>query len=234
MDDSIRELKGDIEDRLKDIFGIADFTLDPIVPTQVALNRTGTAKILGGTAALSLRNAADSADNILITDAGVVTLRNTLNGVGAAFSGAVSAASVSGDGAGLTNLDASKLTGTVAAARISGYYPNITGVGTITAGVWNGTAITDTYLAGISGSKVTGTVANATTAANCTGNAATATNATHATNADSAANAGYATNAGQLGGAAPASYARTDIANNLTGNQVVSAGYVQANAFYVV
>lgn len=48
----------------------------------------------------------------------------------------------------LTNLDATNLTsGTVAPARIDGSYTGIKGVGTITAGTWNGTAIVDTYIA---------------------------------------------------------------------------------------
>lgn len=61
--------------------------------------------------------------------------------------GIVTAALFSGSGAGLTNLDASQLTtGTVASGRISGSYTGITGVGTITAGTWQGTAIADAYL----------------------------------------------------------------------------------------
>ena len=53
-------------------------------------------------------------------------------------------------GANLTNLDANNLTsGTVDTARISGNYTGITGVGTIATGTWQGTAITDTYLAQI-------------------------------------------------------------------------------------
>ncbi len=47
-----------------------------------------------------------------------------------------------GDGAGITNLNASSLSsGTVPSARMSGSYTGITGVGTITAGTWNGTTI---------------------------------------------------------------------------------------------
>ncbi len=43
--------------------------------------------------------------------------------------------------------DAGNLTaGTVASARLSGVYGSITGVGTITSGTWNGTALTDTYV----------------------------------------------------------------------------------------
>lgn len=39
---------------------------------------TGTAKILGGTTGLSIRNNADSADNLLISDAGVITSRSNI------------------------------------------------------------------------------------------------------------------------------------------------------------
>jgi hypothetical protein len=50
--------------------------------------------------------------------------------------------SVTGDGASLTNLNASNLTsGTVASARVSGSYTGITGVGTLTAGTWNASTI---------------------------------------------------------------------------------------------
>ncbi len=62
-------------------------------------------------------------------------------------SGAVTATSFSGDGANLTDLNATNLTtGTVPSARISGSYTGITGVGTITAGTWNGTSISDAYV----------------------------------------------------------------------------------------
>jgi hypothetical protein len=68
----------------------------------------------------------------------------------------------------VTALNASVLSaGTVPSARISGGYTGITQVGTLTAGVWNATAITDTYLATIS---TAGKVSNsATTATNSNG-----------------------------------------------------------------
>lgn len=74
----------------------------------------------------------------------------------------------SGNGSGLTTLNATALTsGTVPSARVSGSYTGITGVGTLTAGTWNATAITDTYLATIS---TAGKVSNsATTATNSNG-----------------------------------------------------------------
>jgi trimeric autotransporter adhesin len=53
---------------------------------------------------------------------------------------------VSGAGGGLTSINASNLSsGTVASARISGSYTGITGVGTLSAGVWQGTSISTTY-----------------------------------------------------------------------------------------
>lgn len=74
--------------------------------------------------------------------------RLTISSVGAAtFTGSVTATSFSGDGASLTNLNASNLaTGTIATGRISGSYTGITGVGTLTVGTWQADAIADAYL----------------------------------------------------------------------------------------
>jgi hypothetical protein len=52
-------------------------------------------------------------------------------------------------GVNLTSLNASNLgSGTVPSVRVSGAYGGITGVGTLTAGVWNATAIDGAYLTG--------------------------------------------------------------------------------------
>lgn len=83
----IRNAKRDVRERIVDVLDVVDFTVDPIVPRALKLNRTANAKILGGTVSLSLRNAADTFDNILITDAGAVTLRSSL-----ALSGAITGA----------------------------------------------------------------------------------------------------------------------------------------------
>lgn len=48
---------------------------------------------------------------------------------------------------GQTGIPATDLTGTVASARVSGAYTGITGLGTITAGVWQGTQVADAYIA---------------------------------------------------------------------------------------
>jgi len=60
----------------------------------------------------------------------------------------VNATNLSGGGTSITSMNASNLSaGTVASARVSGSYTGITGVGTVTAGTWQGNAITNTYLA---------------------------------------------------------------------------------------
>lgn len=72
--------------------------------------------------------------------------------------GSVTADSISGD------LNADDLTsGTVPSGRVSGSYTGITGVGTLTSGTWNASAISDTYLQTITAS---GKVSNSATSAN--------------------------------------------------------------------
>lgn len=51
---------------------------DAVLTAGRLLISSAAAKILGGATSLSLRNTADSADNVLVTDAGLVTLRNGL------------------------------------------------------------------------------------------------------------------------------------------------------------
>ena len=58
------------------------FTLtagDAVLTAGRLLVSAAAAKILGGVTSLSLRNNGDTADNVLITDAGLVTLRNALS-----------------------------------------------------------------------------------------------------------------------------------------------------------
>src|SRR5262249_57529499 len=52
---------------------------DLVVTAGRLLISAATAKLLGGATSLSLRNTADTADNILVADAGAVTLRNSLS-----------------------------------------------------------------------------------------------------------------------------------------------------------
>jgi hypothetical protein len=92
------------------------------------------------------------------------------------ITGGATAAAVSFNGSAavalnVTSINASILdAGTVPVARLSGSYTGITGVGTLTAGTWNATSITDTYLATIS---TAGKVANSATTATASNGAST-------------------------------------------------------------
>lgn len=58
----------------------------------------------------------------------------------------ITASSFNGSGASLTNLNASSLgSGTVPSARVTGTYSGLTGVGTLTAGVWNASILAAQY-----------------------------------------------------------------------------------------
>lgn len=82
IDDLMGNLRQDVNERLTDILGITSFTADPLVLTSLKLNRTANAKILGGTTNFSIRNSADTQDNMLINDAtGNVTFRSTVTAV---------------------------------------------------------------------------------------------------------------------------------------------------------
>ena len=75
--------------------------------------------------------------------------------------GTISATSYVGNGSLLTQLDAGNINqGVLPSARLIGDYPNITGVGTITSGTWEGTALSDSYVADnitLSGASLSGT-----------------------------------------------------------------------------
>lgn len=80
---------------------------------------------------------------------GTGTVRGTLT-VGSLITsnlavGSLSVTSINGNGAGLTNLSAASLTGTINTARITGPYTGITQVGTLTAGVWNASILSTQY-----------------------------------------------------------------------------------------
>lgn len=81
---------------------------------------------------------------------GTATIRGTLTASTVAVTNLsvtnLTATTFSGSGAALTSLNASQLaSGTVPSARLTGSYTGITAVGTLTAGVWNGTAIGTQY-----------------------------------------------------------------------------------------
>lgn len=58
-----------------------------IDPTGIIILAKAASKIVPGVTSLSLRNNTDSADNLLITDAGNVTIRGTVNGMGISTGG---------------------------------------------------------------------------------------------------------------------------------------------------
>lgn len=60
------------------VAGGASITGDETLAGRLLIT-PAAAKILGGATSLSLRNNADSADNVLVADAGLVTLRNALS-----------------------------------------------------------------------------------------------------------------------------------------------------------
>jgi hypothetical protein len=116
----------------------------------LTMNTSGTG--LSGSATFT----ADQAGGSTFTVASNATSANGAStivsrGASGEFSaGAITATSFSGahsgNGSGLTDINASNLSsGTVASARISGSYTGITGVGTLSAGVWQGTSISTTY-----------------------------------------------------------------------------------------
>jgi trimeric autotransporter adhesin len=58
----------------------------------------------------------------------------------------VNATNISGNGASITSINASNISsGTIGSAYVSGAYANITGVGTVTSGTWQGNVIATTY-----------------------------------------------------------------------------------------
>ena len=84
------------------------------------------------------RTTASSANG-----ASTIVLRDTN---GSFDANVVNAVNLSGGGTSITSMNASNLSaGTVASARISGSYTGITGVGTVTAGTWQGNTIGITY-----------------------------------------------------------------------------------------
>lgn len=66
----------------------------------------------------------------------------SVNVVNLTVYGTLAAAALSGDGSAITNLSASALaSGTVPSARVVGAYGNLTGVGTVTSGKWQGNIV---------------------------------------------------------------------------------------------
>lgn len=134
------------------------FDLLPTLPgtasTAVILNEGGTGfTTTTGALALAGNFTTTGAFNTTLIQQATVSLTlpptsGTLlltTGSGASLTG-ITAGQISGLASVATSGSASDLsTGTLPAARMSGSYTGITGVGTLTAGVWNGTIITSAY-----------------------------------------------------------------------------------------
>jgi hypothetical protein len=128
IDTLLANIRQDVNERLTDLFGISSFTADPLVATSIKLNRTANAKILGGTTNFSIRNSADTLDNLLIDDAtGNLTIRGSISGAlnasslttGTVPNSVFPATLPAISGANLTNLNASNLSsGTIPNTRL--------------------------------------------------------------------------------------------------------------------
>ena len=172
---------------------------------------------------------------------------NTAVGAGAnAFASATIAGANSAVGTGANNFTKATLSGanaeariatnltsgTVPSARMSGSYTGITGVGTITAGVWNATDIaladggTNASLTASAGAITYSTAsALALSGVGTSGQVLTSAGTSAPTwTAQSSLSVGSATNASQLGSVAAASYARKDTAQSYSGNITVTDG----------
>jgi hypothetical protein len=99
----------------------------------IALTAINASNIASGT----LDNARTSAATA--NGASTIVLRDAS---GAFSAGAITGSSLSGNGIAITAINASNIaSGTLETGRISGSYTGITGVGTLTAGTWNGSVI---------------------------------------------------------------------------------------------
>jgi hypothetical protein len=91
------------------------FTGDLTLPARLVYS-PAISKLVAGATSFSLRNNADTNDNILVADSGAITVRSTIGGI--------------------TTLTATTLTGTLSTVA----QPNVTSVGTLTALTVSGAA----------------------------------------------------------------------------------------------
>jgi hypothetical protein len=179
--------------------------------TNITFAQISSAQIYSAGTGLTLTGTQFSITNTAVTSASYGSASSvatfTVNAQGQLTAAASTAIAINGN---------QITSGTVGSAYISGSYTGITGVGTLTAGTWNASAISDIYLSTIStagkvaNSATTATSANTASAivardasgnfsagtitAALSGNASTATTATNATNTAITANSTNATN----------------------------------------
>ncbi|MEI6359313.1 MAG: tail fiber domain-containing protein, partial [Synechococcus sp. ELA619] len=141
-----------------------EFSAGIITADGSGLSAINASNISSGTIANARTTAATA------NGASTIVLRGTS---GEFSAGAITGASFTGDGAAISNINASNLAaGTVASARVSGSYTGITGVGTLTAGTWNANSISTTF----TDAKVTSIAAGTGISVNATTGAVTVTN----------------------------------------------------------
>jgi hypothetical protein len=179
--------------------------------TNITFAQVSAAQVYSAGTGLTLTGTQFSITNTAVTAASYGSASSvatfTVNAQGQLTAAASTAIAINGN---------QITSGTVGSAYISGSYTGITGVGTLTAGTWNASAISDIYLSTIStagkvaNSATTATNANTANAivardasgnfsagtitADLSGTASTATTATNATNTAITANSTNATN----------------------------------------
>jgi hypothetical protein len=86
LNEDLQRVLVQIRERFTDILGITfpNDTVTTVTATKVVLKGSATSKIIPGATSHSIRNNADSADNLLITDAGIVTARAAFENIVAA------------------------------------------------------------------------------------------------------------------------------------------------------
>ena len=134
-------------------------TLTSLAVSGTITMTAGVSKIVPGATSWGVRNTADSADNIIITNAGAVTFRSTIGGITTLTATSLVGA-LTGNASTATALETARtingvsfdgtanITVTAAAGTLTGTTLNaavvtssLTSVGTIATGVWSGTAI---------------------------------------------------------------------------------------------
>jgi hypothetical protein len=135
IDDVLRAFKRDIRERQNDALGISDFaTADPV---RIGILRF-TNKIVPPAAGFTVRNNADGADNLVVTDAGALTARTTITAT-TGFVGTINTAAQ----ANITSL------GTLTALNVTG---TVTIVGVINHSGGDINTDNDIYISGGAGS----------------------------------------------------------------------------------
>jgi hypothetical protein len=141
----------------------------------------------------------------------------------------VNATNLSGGGTLITSMNASNLSaGTVPVARVSGSYTDITGVGTITAGTWQGNAISTTY----TDAKVTSATAVASTGINVSSITTTGA-ATHTITNTGVTSAVAGTGISVSGSTGAVTFTNTGVTSAVAGTGVSVSGGTGAVTFSI-